>query len=624
MINVLSTFDGMSCGQLALERANILYALYFASEIDKHAVKVSSAKFPNMKHLGSVVDVRAADLPRIDLLLGGSPCQGFSNSGKGLNFSDPRSALFFEYVRLWEEIRAINPEAEFLLENVRMKKEWEDTISRILGIQPILINSALLSAQNRERLYWTNIAMGQRGLFGDNYCMIPQPDDKGVFLKDILQPVSEVDEKYYISEKALARILRKTYSNPQVNPDKTGALDTKNNSGTTGIAEPREYEDRQGVVHTNGELIEQDKALCIDANYFKGMDNHGQRIMVRESGAVDIAVPIDIFGNVKADNTKAATFTAGANSAGHHTQMDLLVTKSVIQVNPSTESNGVQPYQQNRIYDPNGIAPARSAELGGERQIMIQLPHGYNEGGEVAKDGKVPSVTTSSWEQNNLLVENPVVHNMHPRSGDPSKGGIGHLTRLDGETFCLDTNCSNAVEVSQADRIYNTEGKSITISARDGGLGAGTGLYEVESPIDMPDKSNALTANHANHAKKTIDDYIDKDRGQMVPVQAGRTRIRRLTPIEVCRLQTVPDEYFLYPVDYKPSAGKKKARGDDGVIEEDDTYTPGKKAGSPIMFNGQLRYQIVSDSQIYKMCGNGWTVDVIAYILSFSKYAVKS
>ena len=494
-MNVLSGFDGMSCGQIALNRAGIKYNKYFASEIDKFAIKVSQRNFPEMVHLGSIVDVKGADLPPIDLFMAGSPCQGFSNAGKALNFEDPRSKLFFEFVRILEELRQINPNVKFLLENVRMKKEWEDTISRILGIQPININSALVSAQNRERLYWTNISMSKRGLFGDNYCTIPQPKDKKVFLKDILQPTREVDEKYYISEKALARILRKTYSEPQIDPVKTGTVDTKNNSGqlsvnsgTTLIREPRELT-RCGCISNNGDVSElQDgKALCIDANYFKGADNHGQITMVREP----------------------------------------------IQINPSTESGGVQPYQQNRIYDVNGIAPALTAELGGERQIMIQLPHGYNDGGEVAQDGKTPSVTTSSWEHNNLLLI-PVVINTFPRSSTSGKGGTGELKRTDGKTYCVDTQKNMVVKIPQADRIYDTEDKSVTLGARDGGLGCGTGLYNVKE------------------------------------------RIRRLTPIEVCRLQTVPDDYF---------------------FKEDG--------------------QIVSDSQIYKQCGNGWTVDVIAHILSY-------
>jgi DNA-cytosine methyltransferase len=152
-MNVLSLFDGMSCGQIALKKLGIQVDNYFASEIDKHAIAVTMHNFPNTIQLGDVTKVFAKDLPKIDLLIGGSPCQGFSFAGKQLNFDDPRSKLFFEFVRLLEETKP----KYFLLENVLMKKEYEQIITDHLGVEPIFINSALVSAQNRKRLYWTNI-----------------------------------------------------------------------------------------------------------------------------------------------------------------------------------------------------------------------------------------------------------------------------------------------------------------------------------------------------------------------------------------------------------------------------------------------------------------------------------
>jgi len=169
-LNVLSLFDGMSCGQIALQRAGIKVKNYFASEIDKYAIQVAKHNFPTTKHIGSVIDVKGSDLPKIDLLIGGSPCQGFSFAGKQLNFDDPRSKLFFEFVRLKNEC---NPKY-FLLENVKMKKEYQDVITEHLGVEPIEINSNLLSAQNRKRIYWTNIPG------------ISIPNDKGILLKDIV------------------------------------------------------------------------------------------------------------------------------------------------------------------------------------------------------------------------------------------------------------------------------------------------------------------------------------------------------------------------------------------------------------------------------------------------------
>ena len=170
-MNVLSLFDGMSCGQIALDQLGVPVENYFAAEIDKYAIKVAQANYPDMIHLGDVRDVKPDDLPEIDLLIGGSPCQGFSFAGKQLNFDDPRSKLFFEYVRL---LKALKPKY-FLLENVRMKKESMDVITEMLGVEPVAINSNLVSAQNRHRLYWTNIPMD--GI----------PEDRGIVLSDILE-----------------------------------------------------------------------------------------------------------------------------------------------------------------------------------------------------------------------------------------------------------------------------------------------------------------------------------------------------------------------------------------------------------------------------------------------------
>lgn len=186
--NVLSLFDGMSCGQIALERAGIKVHNYFASEIDKHAIKVTQANYPNTIQLGDVTQVKGEDLPEIWLLQGGSPCQGFSFAGKQLNFDDPRSKLFFEFVRLLKEVKP----KYFLLENVKMKKEFQDVISCYLGVEPIEINSNLVSAQNRKRLFWTNIPN------------VTIPEDKGILLKDIVHENAD----NHLSEKEIQYMLR--------------------------------------------------------------------------------------------------------------------------------------------------------------------------------------------------------------------------------------------------------------------------------------------------------------------------------------------------------------------------------------------------------------------------------
>ena len=186
---VLSLFDGMSCGQIALNRASISYGKYYASEIDKHAIKVTQHNFHDTIQIGDITQVKGEDLPKIDLLIGGSPCQSFSNAGNGSGF-EGKSGLFYEYVRLLKECKP----KYFLLENVKMKKEWQDIISSELGCEPIKINSNLVSAQNRERLYWTNIH-------------IPELKDKGVFIEDILD--ENFDEKYWLKERNTELLLKK-------------------------------------------------------------------------------------------------------------------------------------------------------------------------------------------------------------------------------------------------------------------------------------------------------------------------------------------------------------------------------------------------------------------------------
>ena len=177
-INVLSLFDGISCGRIALDRAGIAVDSYFACEIDKNVIAISRKNYKNIIQLGDITNWHdwIDTLPKIDLILAGSPCQGFSRSGKGLNFDDPRSRLFFCFVDILNYIkRKNNKDVIFLLENVVMKKEWELIISNHVGVNPILINSSLLSAQNRPRLYWTNIKN------------IQQPPDHNIFLTNIIQ-----------------------------------------------------------------------------------------------------------------------------------------------------------------------------------------------------------------------------------------------------------------------------------------------------------------------------------------------------------------------------------------------------------------------------------------------------
>lgn len=389
-MNVLSLFDGMSCGQLALDRAGVKVDKYFASEVDKYAIAITQKNFPETIQLGDVRDVwfpESTDGHKIDLLIGGSPCQGFSFAGKQLNFDDPRSKLFFEFVRLLNECKP----KYFLLENVKMKKESEDIITELLGVEPIEINSNLVSAQNRRRLYWTNIP--QFGL----------PEDKGIVLSDILE------------------------------------------SGFT----------------------DRDKAHCIDANYFKGgnlksyFQKHRRQLVFSDDGLCHVG-DADINGH---DSIK-------------------------------------------RVYHPEGKAPTVNACTGGNREpkvlvndpdqmaLIYQRPRGKNAGGFKALDGKTPTLSANSWQDNNHLV-----------TGGAFRGR------------------------------YNADGST---------------AQQLEIREDA--KTNSLTT-------------VQKDN---VAVDVADLKWRKLTPIECERLQTVPDGY---------TAG-------------------------------------VSNTQRYRMLGNGWTIDVIAHLLA--------
>ena len=210
-MKVLSLFDGMSCTQLALKNLGVNVETYYSSEIDKYAIQITQKNFPDTIQLGDIKDIKGEDLPEIDLIVAGSPCQGFSFAGKQLAFDDPRSALFFEFIRLLKEVKP----KYFLLENVRMKKEHMEVINQQIseiypevgsgtlfgGVEPILINSAKLSAQNRQRYYWTNIPN------------IEQPDDLGVVLRDILE--DHAGKEHYAGEQ-----LQKNYKGGnQLNPN---------------------------------------------------------------------------------------------------------------------------------------------------------------------------------------------------------------------------------------------------------------------------------------------------------------------------------------------------------------------------------------------------------------------
>lgn len=404
----LSLFDGMSCLQIAAKELGISPLKYYASEIDQHAIKQTQLNFPDTIQLGSVTEWRAWDIDwaKVDLIGAGSPCQGFSFAGKQLAFDDTRSVLFFVFIDILNHCRKFNPNVKFLLENVDMKREHMNVINNYCELFAVNINSNRVSAQNRNRWYWSNIRTKQVGLFGEAHTDIPQPKDKGILLKDILE--KEVPEKYYLSDKMLNYF------------DKRAA---NFNAGKVNIRD------------------ENDKATTLCASM----------------ASCDISdnFVLDTKLKPKANQEKANCFTAGGNSGGLHSDMDLIC---------------------------------------------------------VAMRGRNP--------------DNP----SDRRTGSPTEQRLE--PNLSGKTNCLTSVQKDNLVMQLNERQQN--------NFKNGDEKANTFL----STSWKGSQANGMTL-------------------------IGETRIRRLTPTECARLQTIPEWY---------------------------------KWGC-------------SDTQQYRMLGNGWTVEVIMHIL---------
>ena len=364
-MKVLSLFDGMSCGQLALNKLGIKVDKYYASEIDKYAIQVTQANFPETIQVGDVCNLKAEDYQDIDLILAGSPCQGFSFAGKQLAFDDPRSALFFEFIRLLKEIKP----KYFLLENVKMKKEFLEVITDQVSacypefqgkdlfggkIEPILINSALVSAQSRQRYYWTNIPN------------VEQPEDLGIVLRDILEDEGQADlvgnggreafkENIQKGTALLARDWKgwNTYgmTGVQTKPKQVGIASDINghdilkrvyspdgksptlNAGGGGNREPKVAVQSYREVRT-----EEGKKARRDAKLKTGKDHtpfRSKELIPRTDGKVGTITP-----NLNKD---------------HEISIE---TKKTNQINPSKKASGRQPYIQDRVFHKDGKSHA--------------------------------------------------------------------------------------------------------------------------------------------------------------------------------------------------------------------------------------------------------------------------
>jgi len=388
-MNVLSLFDGMSCGRIALDRLGIPVDKYYASEIDKYAIQVSEANYPDIIRLGDVCDVKAEDLPKIDLLIAGSPCQGFSFAGKQLAFDDPRSALFFEFVRLLKECKP----KYFLLENVRMKKEFLDIISEQVGCEPIFINSALVSAQNRQRFYWTNIPG------------IEQPEQRGIVLRDILETTPA--NPTLMSDSFVARQKKNINGKCLVDQNKEKAASL---SAMEYVKNGRQGDylacDDEGVPQDNPSEFDKNldkmtnkdgKAYCVTARYTAAEPENSmqrkQRTMVpvipetHDTPKKIHDIPRDILKDnerqrrVYAEEGKSPSLLARSDSP----KIMKETHDTPKQVGTAVDINGHDVLK--RVYSPDGKSPTVNTCQGGNREPKV-VTGGAIRGRAYDKEGK--------------------------------------------------------------------------------------------------------------------------------------------------------------------------------------------------------------------------------------------
>jgi len=405
-MKVLSLFDGMSCGQLALNRLGIKVDKYYASEIDKYAIQVTQANFPETIQIGDVCDVKGKDYQDIDIIFAGSPCQGFSQAGKGLAFDDPRSALFFEFIRLLKEIKP----KYFLLENVKMKKEWLQIITEQVsacypeytnsnnlfggGIEPILINSSLLSAQSRQRYYWTNIPN------------VEQPEERGIVLRDILE--DQPQDPTLMSDKFVAR-----------NGDRNCMIDKTKEKAHNLSAMEYVKNGRQGnylACDENGvpqKLVDDTNDLPENINRIYDNDSKSHKPIkvgnIYPSGGQN--------GNIFSADGKSPTLSAGQGKTGRgigsNNAPKIETHDKPKHIGTAVDINGHD--QIKRVYSPDGKSPTITTCGGGHREpkVIVGAYRGrYNEDGstsqklELRKDEKTNTITTV--QKDNVLTKDEV------------------------------------------------------------------------------------------------------------------------------------------------------------------------------------------------------------------------
>jgi DNA-cytosine methyltransferase len=552
---VLSLFDGMSCRAIALKELSIPVKKYYASEVDKHAIKQTQLNFPDTIQLGDVTKVKASDIGHIDLVIGGSPCQGFSFAGKQLNFDDPRSKLFFEFVRILNEAKKINPDVKFLLENVNMKKEYLRVISEYLGVFPVRLNSNLVSAQNRDRWYWTNIRTKKVGLFEELYSDIPEPEDRDILLKDILQDESEVDEKYYLNSNQILRGLEQAKAKVWESGNKMGNMKFPNDSD--------------------------DKAKTLTTL---------QTVGGRETNHVKVDKQLKI----KPDQDKASCFTAGGNSGDNHSDMDI-ICEAMRRRNPDNSSDRTKGATMKQRLEPKTDGKTNTLTSVAKDNLILHNTNKNtiftNKKDEKRKDQKRTRETLLALrniiskkkdEQWQMAVyarffENEVLfERMYERI--VSQENTASKNNKEWKMSSSKANAKIKVRYMQKqgwNRCSSQRWESTKQFIRQ--------LAKVMQELSQQDtqqerclqdmwkttKRAWILRQALSEVQKIWESYDGQTKSTFTYNKSYR--LRRLTPIEASRLQTIPEWY----------------RWDS------------------------------SDTQIYRMLGNGWTVEMIKHIFSY-------
>lgn len=579
-MNVLSLFDGMSCGQQALERASIKVDNYYASEIDKYAILITQKNYPGTIQLGSVVNVDVTKLERIDLLIGGSPCQSFSFAGKrkGMSTKDEieilslnqylelkeqnfefegQSYLFWEYMRILTDIRKTNPDVKFLLENVMMGEKWEKVLSKAIGVNPIEINSALVSAQNRRRLYWTNIGMKPSGLFGDLESIIVQPKDQGILLKDILE--KEVDEKYFLSEKLISSF--------QIHEQR------HKEKGTGFFWKPTEGDVKGNCLRANGALAPTDNIIIHNlmprsSTTGKGGTGH----LSRNDGKTYC---------LDTGNTNAVEIVAMRGRGENNEQQ--------LEARRDNKTNSLTSVQKDNLVRQRGIIQHIIPEIVSVRKYEVDVlglqkilkEHKNLNNQQIANYLNVPKTMVEHWFRSDNYFSIPdkdiwmKLKELLEIKTNEFDDSI--MTFEDKESVFEKTNrvydedgiAPTLTSTSADERILVREVRQLNRNNESNNTNAFEILNDNQlakfNPNIDADKSNTLTL--AISRMGSSSEYMDS----VSKIAKLTSRIRRLTPTECERLQTV-----------------------------NDGYTEG-----------------VSDTQRYRMLGNGWTVDVVSHIFSY-------